>query len=71
MVGSCSVVVASASGVRKRVVCVIDLLELLRTGRSFGRVTGDSVGVRFQGRAFVCIADLLLGGIGGDREDGI
>ena len=71
VVGPGGVVVAAPRRVRERVVCVVDLLELFGARGAFGGVGGDAVRVGLQGRAFVGVADLLLGCIGGDGEDGI
>lgn len=48
MVRACGVVVSASRGVAERVVCVIYLLELPCAGRAFGRVGGDTVGMRFK-----------------------
>lgn len=71
MVRPCGIVVAAASGIGKRIVSVINLLELLCAGGTFGRVSRDAVRVRFQGLAFVGVADLLLCRSYGDVQDSI
>ena len=48
MVGTCGVVVAATGRVREGIICIVDLLELLRAGWAFGGVGGDAVGVGFE-----------------------
>ena len=49
MIGARGVVIASAGGVRKCVVCIVNLLEYFGAGRAFGGIRGDAVRVRFEG----------------------
>ena len=49
MVSARGVVVAATGGVREREVGVVDLLEFLGAGGTFGRVGGDAVGMGFKG----------------------
>jgi hypothetical protein len=49
MVDACGVVVATARGVRERVVCVVNLLEFTSTLSAFGGVGGYAVGVGAEG----------------------
>lgn len=65
------VVFMPPSGVGEGVVGVVYELEFAGAGGAFGGVGGDAVGVRFEGGAFVGVADLLLGCGGGDVEDGV
>jgi hypothetical protein len=63
------VVVATACGVGKGVVGVVDGLEALCARGAFRRIRWYTIGVVLQGGFLVCIADLLLGGFGVDVED--
>ena len=65
------VVVASPRRVAQGVVCIVDLLELLRSSCTVGRFGWDAVGVMLERGAFVRLANLCLGGFGVDFESGV
>lgn len=47
MICAGSVIVATASGFREGIVCVVNLLKFTGSFRTFGGVRGDSIGVGF------------------------